>query len=442
MEGNAGRIYRILMLCVVIMTGCVKQDPSCLLENHPREISATIEISWDRSITKAAMPDEDKVTDISLMIFDDIGHLERDLYLKGDKDGWNGNVTAGITLLRGMKYTICACANFGYKVSVSHISKLEDISYHMAYPDEYREGIPMYAYMEDVVISEGTPVNVYLERLMAKIDISLDRSMLSEDVSLEVTGVRIGNCPKKVSVFQQSCAEDEDDCFAVGFSHKADACYPLNKIGYNGKSEVLSLYMLENMQGIFSSPPITSHTQKLFRDNDARNKVCSYIEMDMEYSSDTRYSASKPLTYRFYLGDGPNSLDIERNCLYRITVAPQDDGLKGSGWRVDKSGISYKGTPYLYAYPSGYIRGDIGDEVHIWCEVWPPDTPFDVGLKYMTDDREKGIYDFRIDEDGHGATLTLKGPGSGLIYMEAGAPVNDAALFVIEVNLPQVTGSI
>ena len=68
--------------------------------------------------------------------------------------------------------------------------------------------------------------------------------------------------------------------------------------------------------------------------------------------------------------------------------------------------------------------------------MWPPDTPFDVGLEYMMEDRKEGIYNFRIDKDGHGAVLTLKGPGSGLIYMEAGEPVNDAALFVIEVNLP------
>ena len=54
----------------------------------------------------------------------------------------------------------------------------------------------------------------------------------------------------------------------------------------------------------------------------------------------------------------------------------------------------------------------------------------------MEDDKAEGIYDYEIDDDGHGATLTLTGPGRGLIYMEAGEPINDAALFIIEVNLP------
>lgn len=53
----------------------------------------------------------------------------------------------------------------------------------------------------------------------------------------------------------------------------------------------------------------------------------------------------------------------------------------------------------------------------------------------MEDDKTAGIYDYEIDPDGHGATLTLTGPGVGLIYMDAGDPINDAALFIIEVNL-------
>ena len=55
----------------------------------------------------------------------------------------------------------------------------------------------------------------------------------------------------------------------------------------------------------------------------------------------------------------------------------------------------------------------------------------------MEDDRRNGIYDYVMDDDGHGATLTLTGPGTGLIYMEAGEPINDAALFIIEVNTPK-----
>ena len=65
----------------------------------------------------------------------------------------------------------------------------------------------------------------------------------------------------------------------------------------------------------------------------------------------------------------------------------------------------------------------------------PSWTPFDIGIEYLEADKAEGIYDYVIDEDGYGVTLTLKSPGTGLIYMEAGYPINDAALFFIEVNL-------
>ena len=34
-------------------------------------------------------------------------------------------------------------------------------------------------------------------------------------------------------------------------------------------------------------------------------------------------------------------------------------------------------------------------------------------------------------------TLTLTGPGRGIVYMEAGPPLDEAAMWVVEVNLPE-----
>jgi hypothetical protein len=208
----------------------------------------------------------------------------------------------------------------------------------------------------------------------------------------------------------------------------------LNTLGPDDLSGVVSLYMLENMQGDITEH-IDDDSEKVFGEHDHRKDVCSYIEMDIEYLSHEKYSES-PLIYRFYLGDSRTNLDVERNCHYRITVCPEDDGLNGDGWRVDKSGIYDLGPIYFKSYPTPYIRGKIGDKVHIGCIFSPSNTPFDVGESYMRDDKKTGIYDYEIDPDGHGAVLTLTGPGRGWIYMEAGEPINDGALFMIEVDLP------
>lgn len=414
----------------ILLTLCAAMQACTYLGEH-KECDVRIVFQDLALESKADMPSEDRISDVSLMIFDGNGMLERHFRLENA----SRNPYIDVSLLKGTEYTICACANFGYDVNVREIRELENLYFHLTYPDEYKEGIPMYASQKAVVTSESDEIRLELTRLMSKISIRMDRSLLAEDVKMDVTGVRIGNCPKKVRVFGQSSAKTEDDCFRVGFSHDDSESSPLNRLRGNGTSDEISLYMLENMQGKFSDKDITSDSNKVFGAMDPRQYTASYIEMELDYRSSGLHSTS-PLIYRFYLGQDRNSLDIERNCHYHITVCPENDGLSGDGWRVDKSGITTRSEPSLTPYPSQYIRGDIGDKIHIWCETTPADAPFDVGIEYMEDDKAEGIYDYVVDADGHGATLTLTGPGRGLIYMEAGDPINDAALFIIEVNLP------
>lgn len=392
------------------------------------EIPITLTFVNEHLDTRAIDPDEELITDISIMVFDEKGDAEECLWLT------DGQRECSISILKDKNYTICTCANFGYQVYADNIEELQELTYHMAYPDEYKEGIPMSGQM-DINVSESCEITVRLTRMMAKISLCMDRSRLSEDIEMNVRSVRIGNCPKYAHVFSDNKVRDEDECFALGFHRDDLETSKLNYSIHGEKSEAISLYMLENMQGKLDRF-ISEDKDKIFNDNDSRRKTCSYIEMELEYLSSMFQSGEKNLIYRFYIGEDRNSLDIRRNTHYRFSVTPEDDGLSEDSWRVDKNGLSEVSPPYFNAYPSGYINGDIGDKIHIWCEFSPHNAPFDVGLAYMEEDKAEGIYDYIIDEDGHGATLTLTGPGTGLIYMEAGEPVNESALFIIEVNLP------
>ena len=402
-----------------MICGCSKAPEQAMVRINFHEADVPV---------RSMSPDEDKITDISLMIFDESGQAEDCIWLT------RGSRTCTTDLVIDKKYTFCACANFGYQIYASHIEELQDIRYHLAYPDEYKEGIPMAA-VKEVLITEECIVDIDLQRLMAKISLRMDRSRLDRDVEMNVRSARIGNCPRYVKPFTVSKIEDNDDTFPTGYLLNDIQTAELNYNIGEGLSSEVSLYMLENMQGP-ADGNITHDSEKVFEQKDKRSEVCSYIEMEIEYLSSEKASGEKGLIYRFYLGEDRNSFDVERNTHYHITVTPENDGLNDDGWRVDKSGLKDLGPAYLRAYPSDYIRGDIGDQVHIWCEFSPASAPFDVGISYMEDDKAEGIYDYRIDTDGHGATLTLTGPGRGLIYMEAGEPVNDAALFIIEVNQP------
>ena len=404
----------------------------CLLLTSCMEISthSDVEILLQTTAmsTRSALPDEEKISDVNLLIFDSYGRAEYRTY-SSETEGFR------VSLLNGERYIIYALVNFGYEISVESEETLKKTKYHLIYPDEYRNGIPMCASTE-IHVGQSSEITLEPIRLMSKVSLRIDRSKLSDVVRMDVRTVRIGNCPNNIKVFANSRAENEDDCFASGFYLDASACSPLNTGNAKDISDEISLYMLENMQGDFSSENIETDDQKVFDEYDIRSRTCSYIELEMDYSSDEWTSISKPLTYRFYLGENRNNLDIERNCHYHITVCPENDGLNGDGWRVDKTGLKYTGEIYFEKYPSGYIRGNIGDKIHLGCIVKPLSAPFDVGESYLKDDKAEGIYDYEIDADGHGVTLTLTGPGSGLIYMEAGDPVNEAALFIVEVNLP------
>lgn len=424
MEGKGRICSGILTAFAAALTGCMPVPAPAL-----QTIDVVCSFDAGGMHTRALDPDEELISDVSLLIFDSDGHAEECIWLPEAGDG------AAVRLVKGNTYNIRACANFGYQVYADHINELYEVCYYMAYPDEYREGMPMFASIDGYFAGESDALVISFERLMAKISLRMDRSRLSEDVRMEVLSARIGNCPKRVSICGPSKVTDHDQCFATGFSRGEFETIPLNTGGPDKVSSEVSLYMLENMQGDIV-PALEHDQEKVFSADDPRYGTCSYIELEMGYMSQTRYSATDNLKYRFYLGDGLNNLDVERNCHYRITVRPEDEGLSGDGWRVDKSGIMDRGPVSFAYYPSGYIRGNIGDTVHIWCEVSPHGTPFDVGLEYMEDDKAEGIYDYVVDEDGHGATLTLTGPGTGLIYMEAGEPVNDSALFIIEVNMP------
>ena len=402
-----------------MICGCSKASEQAMVRINFHEADVPV---------RSMSPDEEKITDISLMIFDESGQAEDCIWLT------RGSRTCSIDLVIDKKYTFCACANFGYQIYASHIEELKDIRYHLAYPDEYREGIPMAA-VKEVLITEECIVDIDLQRLMAKISLRMDRSRLDRDVEMNVRSARIGNCPRYVKPFTASKIEDNDDTFPTGYLLNDIQTAELNYNIGEGLSSEVSLYMLENMQGP-ADGNITHDSEKVFEQKDKRSEVCSYIEMEIEYLSPEKASGEKGLIYRFYLGEDRNSFDVERNTHYHITVTPENNGLNDDGWRVDKSGLKDLRPAYLRAYPSDYIRGDIGDQVHIWCEFSPASAPFDVGISYMEDDKAEGIYDYKIDADGHGATLTLTGPGRGLIYMEAGPPVNDGALFLIEVNLP------
>lgn len=402
------------ILCLLGVSGCTDRiEDGCT----PTDII----LDAFPEMTRAAEPDAELLSDANVFVFSEDGFLERHEFIRES--------SCTLPLVYGREYSIFVCANFGYKLKVKTLEELNALECHLVYPDDYSTGIPMSGKVTGV--RAGKAIRISLTRLMAKISLRIDRSRLDEGVIMDVSGLRIGNCPRRAKVFSPSGVSGADECFPVGFSRGSGECGTLNRDSDDGLSPEISLYMLENLQGAFPEE-IGSDSEKVFGETDWRAEVCSYVEIELEYSSADQDGGSGILKYRFYLGETRNDLNVERNCHYHITVTPSGDGLDGDGWRVDKTGLSYDRS--FKMEPEGYVEAKVGETLHVRCTFSPPYAPFDIGLEELEEDRERGIYDYVIDADGKGVVLTMRGKGSGMLYMSAGEPVNQSGLLYVEVK--------
>ena len=418
------RISGCLLAMLTCITGCVESDE--LICEDERKVSISIQCPSFQ--TKAEIPQEDKINDINLIIFEN-GTAET-IYWDEDPDT-EEEIKFETSFVKGRSYSIFAMANIGKMLEIREIKEIDDLSAEVGDEGFGMSGLPMSAYLEDIPESEWGEISMELVRMVAKISICMDRSRLSEDVEMTVKSVRIGNYPKYALASGPSKVISSHDRYENGHILTPVQCNPLNIIGHGGISEEVSLYMLENMHGSFPYE-IEDDEEKILDEDDRLYGLASYLEIEIHYSSKDKISYDSNLIYRFYLGEGRQDLNIERNCHYHIRITPEDDGLSGGGWRVDKSGIG-PSVPFFRMMPGDFVEGHVGDTLRIWCECYPRTSPFDPGYEELDFDKDRGIYDYKVDDDLHGVTLYLKKPGTGIVYMTAGEPINREEMVIVTV---------
>ncbi len=419
--GREGKLYCGILAFFITTILCLLGVSGCTARLEESRVPTDISLRSAAAVTKVLEPDVDKIRDANIFVFSSDGFMERSEFIEGDR--------CSLPLVKGRDYDIYVCVNFGYRLNVKSLDELMGLEFHLAYPDDYSTGMPMYGCI--LRARAGNDVVIRLKRLMASVRLSIDRSHLEKNVTMNVHSISIGNCPRRCRVFSGSSVSTHDECFSAGFRRDNAECSALNHGLENGKSEEISLYMLENLQGMFPRK-ISSDSEKVFQESELLSEVCSYIEIETEYSSSTHFSDGGYLRYRFYLGESLNDLNVERNCIYHITVTPEGDGLRDNGWRVDKTSLS--DAISFKMEPEGYLEAEIGDIIHVGCTFSPPGADFNIGLNELEEDKARGIYDYAVDEDGHGVTLTIRGFGTGMVYMEAGTPINQAGLLYIHVK--------
>ena len=156
--GRQEGLYCRILTAALLVWGC--GQPHIQQEE---EVMCRVSVSSGSFASRSMDPDEEMISDLSIMIFDENGEAEECIWLP------NGQTHAEIPLVLGKRYSFRACANFGYRTYADHIDELEETVYYMAYPDEYSKGMPMCAAIDGIRIGEDTAVNLKLIRLMSKI---------------------------------------------------------------------------------------------------------------------------------------------------------------------------------------------------------------------------------------------------------------------------------
>lgn len=313
---------------------------ACTREQEPL-VSITYILTPQGSFaTRAGEPDDTRITDYNLYIFNAFGVLEERVFVPyRSLRLTDGKVRYQTKLLRDVPYTILAAANLGYELPFRTLEDAREFRYHMAYPDEYSQGLPMAAFLEAVTLGDDGQLEVPLERLMARIELSIDRSQLQADVQFKVTDVRVGACPSSVQLLGPSKVSGPQETFHLGYGKTGSEVSALNEGSGAGMSRSVNVYLLENCQGDLLDNVLTD-SGKVFTDGTYR-EICSYIELKAEYHSPSWHTrAGDRIVYRFYLGESLNNFDVVRNTWYRISVCPRGDGLGEDGWRVNKEALT------------------------------------------------------------------------------------------------------
>ena len=322
----------LLPSILLLLAACARENPSA-----PQPTLIVLEAA--SPATRAYDPDENKITDCNLLIFNRQGFLEERVYVPARALKLSGGkVIYRTELLQGAPYIILAAANLGYELPCHSLEEALQYRYYMAYPDEYTQGMPMAAYLDAAGANEEGVISVKLQRLMARIDLNIDRTALSKDVNFKVREVLVGGCPSSAFLFQNNKVAHNGQLFINGFQRNGNQVNPLNQDVSLGISGSIRLYLLENCQGDLLEN-VETDSGKVFTEG-LYNQVCSYLELRAEYSSGSYHTRpGSRLVYRFYLGEDRNNFDVERNCIYTITVKPEGSGLSEDSWRVDKSQV-------------------------------------------------------------------------------------------------------
>lgn len=337
------------LLSMLLFVNCVSYIPELKGEMVNDDGYEVVTVRFDlkgRSMTKSSIaPSEDSVNDLNLYAFCDGKLISQEYFEPGSR--------FELKLLYGHRYNLYALANMGQiDAPLDEVEFTRSCRYEITEHCDIGQVLPMSWNCEGFFVDScADRVTIDLERLVAKVVFSIDKSALK---GLEINAVRLCQSAAVVWPFKSV-----DGSFVTSTEEVLDGDYAsaedLDILNDGGQ---VSFYVLENCHGDLLAG--NDDPWAKVPDNIAdRSSLCTYLEVDCTFCEGYFYSGD--VTYRMYLGtDGLSNFDIRRNAILNVLLFLTDDALNEVSWRVEPE----------VSVNAGYVNGWQSEGLHSVADLY------------------------------------------------------------------------
>ncbi len=322
-------------LCVMYMASCsgtgLQSSDAALMR-----ITAVPDdsLSMTRSVLDETAAYEDMVTCITVAAFDNSSG-----YLVSCSHHESGNLAVNLPMDR--TYRIFMLANMGdLSGEIPSLMKdMQSFRYDVrSYSLLKRQGLPMACSM---VTPWAPDLTVYLQRLMAKLVITVDKNNISDmggggDEAFRNHKIAVNRVARILYPFASggSSVRGVDDLFEDG-----DIEYETFADATAVNSEEIVLYVPENKQGAKLDEDARPEDKSESNEELSGAELCTYVSLD-GYKDGNLDGVYGSFVYRFFPGsDNSSNFDLEGGKKYLVTLKLTWNGMFAEGdWKVSRSG--------------------------------------------------------------------------------------------------------
>ena len=360
---------------------------------------------------------EDEIRDIQIVVTTEDGDIHDVLYSDTPSD-------LHFTGQAGRLYKLWAAANLGGKVEAGSLEDFTENIRHVTKAGIERTGIPMYSNGGfSILVSENENHAVIpLTRMMARVDLNIDTKSLDSPSGFKVISVSVFN---PVDTYTPFDAEVRKKGAAnAGPSFDSASSQDISRLNNGG---TIRLYAFENLQGTLLPGNRDPWRKVPSRIGDAGPR-CTYIEIVCSYTTDT--DTCDDITYRMYLGeDATTNFDVRRNTLYRLTLEPTEDEIRGGrgSWKIETGEWVNFVDVELFLYPD-YMKLEAGGTATVtsyFVLTWPDGRLEGLDAYSSWSILGRGSQYVSLDgETGSASTVTVYGKSPGSAVITAAADYN------------------